>query len=116
MDSPLLYDCSLITGASSGLGEEFACQLAPHCRRLVLVARREEELALLRDRLQGEHSGLKVEVVNADLTSAEAREELIATVKEHDWAPSLLVNNAGMGDYGEFVTCLLYTSPSPRDS
>ena len=68
------------------------------------MARREEELELLRDRLQGEHTGLKVEVVNADLTSAEAREELIATVKERDWAPSLLVNNAGMGDYGEFVT------------
>ena len=104
MDPPLLYDCSLITGASGGLGEEFASQLAPHCRRLVLVARREDELGLLRDRLQSENSDLQIKVVNADLTSAEAREELIATVKEGEWAPSLLVNNAGMGDYGEFVT------------
>ena len=48
----LLYECALITGASGGLGEEFAHQLAPHCRRLVLVARREEALKQLETRLR----------------------------------------------------------------
>ena len=104
MASSLLYDCSLITGASSGLGEEFSCQLAPHCRRLVLVARRKDRLESLRDQLCSENPGLEIAIFDADLTSSEAREELIAKVKESAWAPSLLVNNAGMGDYGEFVT------------
>lgn len=102
--SALLYDCSLITGASSGLGEEFSCQLAPHCRRLVLVARRENKLELLRKRLLAENEGLEVAIYGVDLTCPDAREELLGEVANSDWSPSLLVNNAGMGDYGEFTT------------
>ena len=103
MSSALLYNCALVTGASGGLGEEFATQLAPHCRRLVLVARREDTLKRLQDRLLKENEGLKVAVFEADLTVRTERENLLDNVVASEWAPSLLVNNAGMGDYGEFV-------------
>ena len=104
MDARLLYHCSLITGASGGLGEEFAHQLGPHCRRMVLVARREEVLRQLEVRLCSDNPGLEVVIFPMDLSRAGARRELIDRVAGTEWAPDLLVNNAGMGDYGEFTT------------
>ena len=104
MDASLLYHCSLITGASGGLGEEFAHQLAPHCRRMVLVARREEILRQLEVRLCSDNPGLEVTVFPMDLARAASRQELIDRLAGTEWAPHLLVNNAGMGDYGEFAT------------
>ena len=68
MDARLLYHCSLITGASGGLGEEFAHQLAPHCGRMVLVARREEILRQLEVRLCSDHPGLEVAIFPMDLS------------------------------------------------
>ena len=100
----LLYDCALITGASGGLGEEFARQLAPHCRRLVLVARREEALKQLETRLRIDHPDLQLASVPLDLSRDSERGELIDRVIGTEWAPDLLINNAGMGDYGEFAT------------
>ena len=47
MENPQRYSCAVVTGASSGLGEEFALQLAPRVGRLVLVARRELQGKLL---------------------------------------------------------------------
>ena len=100
----LLYECPLITGASGGLGQEFAMQLAPHCRRMVLVARREKSLRQVEEQLRDENPGLEVTVFPVDLTRAAARRDLIGQLSGSKWAPDLLVNNAGMGDYGEFVT------------
>jgi len=100
----LLYECALITGASGGLGEEFAHQLAPHCRRLVLVARREEALKQLETRLRIDHPDLQLASVPLDLSRDSERGELIDQVIGTEWAPDLLINNAGMGDYGEFAT------------
>ena len=104
MSGPPLYDCALITGASSGLGEEFARQLGARCRRLVLVARREDALRQFETKLRIENPELEVASVALDLTSESERRELIDRVIGTEWAPSLLVNNAGMGDYGEFAT------------
>ena len=104
MAARLLYDCSLITGASGGLGEEFSHQLAPHCRRMVLVARREEVLRELEVRLRTDHPGLEVISFPVDLACPAERRKLIDQVTGTEWAPNLLVNNAGMGDYGEFAT------------
>lgn len=93
---------ALITGASSGLGAEFARQLGPCAGSLVLVARRTDRLEKLRDELQSQHKGLAVHLYVADLAQEEQRRALV------DWLPSqglqvdFLVNNAGLGDHGPF--------------
>lgn len=97
------FQCALVTGASSGLGREFAKQLAFRCEELVLVARREDVLQELAEELRQNHPALRVRVIAADLLSPEARGKLVAAaLGEGKSAPDLLINNAGMGDYGEF--------------
>ena len=98
------YSSALVTGASSGLGEEFALQLAPRVRQLVLVARREALLQELAETIRGNFPLIDVRVFAVDLTDPEARERLAATLASQGLEPDLLVNNAGLGDYGEFVT------------
>ena len=98
------YKCALVTGASSGLGEEYARQLAPSCDALVLVARRKELL----DQLAAEfaHTAPQTEVhcISADLTDPNERDGLFKMLDAMALVPDLLVNNAGMGDYGSFRT------------
>lgn len=98
------YSSALVTGASSGLGEEFALQLAPRVRRLVLVARREPLLQELAETIRGNFPLIDVRVFAVDLTDPAAREHLAATLASQGLEPDLLVNNAGLGDYGEFAT------------
>ncbi len=97
------YSCALITGASAGLGEEFAIQLAPDCESMILVARREDRLADLKNRLERNYSHLTVHMVAADLADRDRRNQLISQISHADLTPDLLVNNAGLGDYGEFT-------------
>ena len=104
MHPSVTISCALVTGASSGLGEEFALQLAPQVKQLVLVARRESLLLDLAARLRAGHPQLEVAVMVEDLTLADASDRLAATLAQQGLAPDLLVNNAGMGDYGEFAT------------
>jgi len=104
MPQPTCFACALITGASSGLGEEFALQLAPRVAKLVLVARREPLLQQLAERLRGLYPELEVLAHAADLTDASEREDLVETLILRRFVPDLLVNNAGLGDYGEFVS------------
>jgi hypothetical protein len=104
MHPAVTISCALVTGASSGLGEEFALQLAPQVKQLVLVARRESLLQDLAARIRADHPQLDVAVMAMDLTLPAACERLATTLAEHGLAPDLLVNNAGMGDYGEFAT------------
>lgn len=99
-----LYGCVLITGASSGLGAEFARQLAARSRRMVLVARRADRLTELEEELRGLAPDLEVGSIPADLSNARQRSELAKRLVGTEWAPTLLVNNAGLGDYGEFVS------------
>ncbi|MDA1006249.1 MAG: SDR family oxidoreductase [Verrucomicrobia bacterium] len=98
------HRCVLITGASSGLGAEFARQLAGRSQRMVLVARRKDRMAKLEKELRGIAPGLEVGSIAADLALAEDRVALGRRLEGTAWAPSLLVNNAGLGDYGEFAT------------
>lgn len=94
-------DCTaIITGASSGLGVEFAQQLAPEARALVLVARRQEAMAAVRADLLKAHPQLQVHIVAADLATDAGRHSLLAWVAESKVEPNLLINNAGLGDYG----------------
>lgn len=100
-----LTACSaLITGASSGLGMEFARQLAPQARQLILVARRTALLEQLREELLRQYPALSIHCITADLATPQGCEHVIETVDILDLQPTLLINNAGMGDYGSFLT------------
>ncbi|MGB8466083.1 MAG: SDR family oxidoreductase [Terrimicrobiaceae bacterium] len=93
---------ALITGASSGLGVEFARQLAPHAHALVLVARRLERLDALKDELETRHGNLKVHVYGADVGSEDQRVALVNWLPSQNVKVDFLVNNAGLGDRGPF--------------
>lgn len=92
----------MITGASSGLGEEFARQLAPLASQLVLVARRGDRLERLKNELEIAEPGLVCHTYVADLTRPEPREALARWVQEKGLRVNFLVNNAGVGDHGTF--------------
>lgn len=97
------YSCALITGASSGLGEEFATQLAGRVGKMVLVARREDRLEKIAGRIRVQNPTTAVMVIPADLSSKEDRNSLVEKALTAGFVPDLLINNAGLGDYGEFI-------------
>lgn len=99
-----LYSCALVTGASSGLGEEFALQIAPWVSKLILVARRESLLQQLADRIRAKFPKVAVAVFAVDLDLPVERGQLVRMLAEKGFQPDLLVNNAGLGDYGEFAS------------
>jgi short-subunit dehydrogenase len=84
---------ALVTGASSGLGEQFARQLSARGYDLVLVARREQRLQAIADELPGD-----AVVVSHDLAADPGG--LVDRVDEFELEVDLLVNNAGFGTYG----------------
>jgi len=86
---------ALVTGASAGLGAEFARQLAARGHDLVLVARREERLKELARELGAAH-GVRVDVFAADLAEREAPARIEAFVSAQGLAIDWLVNNAGI--------------------
>ena len=98
------YSCVMITGASSGLGEEFAKQLAGRVDRMVLVARRVGRLDQIAGAIRDQYPQTAVMVIAADLSNAHERVTLMEKITEANFAPDFLINNAGLGDYGEFET------------
>lgn len=94
----------LITGASAGIGREFARQLAGRARSLILVARRDDRLAELRDELQEQHLNLAVQIRQVDLTDPAQLQELMEWFDRENINVDLLINNAGLGDSGPFAT------------
>ena len=95
---------ALITGASAGLGREFARQLAGQARSLVLVARREQRLSELRGELTQHHPNLVVHIRETDLADLAQLKELVAWLEREKINVDLLINNAGLGDSGPFAT------------
>jgi hypothetical protein len=94
----------LITGASAGIGCEFARQLAGRARSLILVARRKDRLAKLRDELQEQHPDLAVQIRQVDLADLAQLQELLEWLYRENVNVDLLINNAGLGDSGPFAT------------
>lgn len=88
---------ALVTGASAGLGVEFAHQLSKRGYRLVLAARRKERLEELAKELGNARS------VAIDLSKANAAAKLIADIEAHGETIDLLINNAGFGLIGRFA-------------
>lgn len=95
---------AVITGSSSGLGAEFARQLAPVAEAFLLTARRGELLEALKAELLAAKPGLVVECCPCDIATAEGRETLVAAIDRTSFKPNLLINNAGHGDYGPFLS------------
>jgi short-subunit dehydrogenase len=93
---------AVITGASSGLGEEYARQLASRGADLVLAARREDRMKALAQSLEKEH-GIRVQVIKSDLSRPGAARELFDAVAADGAAVTMLVNNAGIGPYARFL-------------
>lgn len=99
----LSNDTALITGASGGIGEEFAVQLARGGANLVLVARRADKLAQLHDTLVAKHPGITVDVIAEDLAEPGSGAELEIKVRELGRTIDVLINNAGVGLHSKFV-------------
>jgi short-subunit dehydrogenase len=87
---------SLITGATAGIGLEFAHQLAARGDDLVLVARDVRRLEAVAEELRRAHQ-VQVEVLVADLTDRDQLATVEARLADHDRPVDLLVNNAGFG-------------------
>jgi len=92
-----LKKVALVTGASAGLGVEFARQLSKRGHRLVLVARRKERLEELAKELGNARA------VAIDLSRANAAAKLMADIEANGEVVDLLVNNAGFGLIGRFA-------------
>jgi len=93
---------ALITGASSGLGAEFARQFAELGCSLVLVARRLERMQELQAEISSRHDNL-IECIAMDLSEEDAPRRLYTQLKESGRTVDVLVNNAGIGLYGDFM-------------
>jgi len=93
---------TLITGASSGIGEEFARRLAAEGHNLVLVARSEKALHELCDELMLEHK-ITAHYVALDLSREDADQRLSDETEKHGFEVDWLINNAGFGSYGDFI-------------
>ncbi len=92
---------TLITGASSGIGEAFARRLAAEKHNLVLVARSEKALHELCDELMLQH-GIIAHYVVLDLTERDADMRLVHETETHGFEVDWLINNAGFGSVGDF--------------
>jgi uncharacterized protein len=96
------YCSAVITGASAGIGREFARQLGSRAKLLVLVARRRDRLEQLQTELVAKNPGLRVDIREADLSNLEQTMQLAALLPNEPI--DFLINNAGVGDHGSFVT------------
>ena len=93
---------TLITGASSGIGEAFARRLASEGHNLVLVARSEKILHELCDELMLKHQ-ITAHYVATDLTAYGSHEELFKETERFGFEIDWLINNAGFGAMGDFA-------------
>ena len=93
---------ALVTGASSGIGVEFAKLLAKDTYNLILTARSEETLNSIANELKSQHK-IEVTVISHDLSAPGAGIELSKKVLSKGIEVDVLINNAGFGDFGEFV-------------
>lgn len=94
----------VITGASSGIGAAFARRLAGECKLMVLVARRADVLETLAAELRRQHPHMEVATAPCDLADESQRKVLMEACAGLDSGEILLINNAGLGDHGDFCT------------
>jgi uncharacterized protein len=93
---------TLITGASSGIGEAFARKLAALGRNVLLVARSEDKLIALCNEL-GRLTSIRAQYVALDLQQPDAPLQLFEETKKRELEVEMLINNAGFGSMGDFA-------------
>ena len=98
LPNPSYESTAVVTGASSGIGEEIARELAGRGHGVTLVARRADRLEHLAKELT--NKGVRVEVLPADLSERAARTELPGRIEALGLTPDILVNNAGLSTLG----------------
>jgi hypothetical protein len=101
-DQPPAAEWAVVTGASSGLGADFARQLAARGYDVVLAARRVERLEAVAAEIRAA-TGRQAAVVALDLTETGSPERLFDAAAANDRIVSVLVNNAGFGQFGQFL-------------
>ncbi len=94
---------TLITGASSGIGEAFARKLAAQDRNVLLVARSEGKLITLCNEL-GRMNNIRAQHLALDLSLPESPARLFEEAQERGLVIDLLINNAGFGAFGDFTS------------
>ncbi|MEZ0538041.1 SDR family NAD(P)-dependent oxidoreductase [Fibrella arboris] len=94
---------ALVTGATSGIGRELANLFAKDGYNLILVARSNDDLQQLAQSYDHQF-GIKTTLIVKDLASDQAGQEVYDEVKQQGLQVDVLVNNAGMGEYGMFAT------------
>jgi uncharacterized protein len=102
---------ALVTGASAGIGEALAVELAEAGVHLALTARRRDRLEALAERLRARYS-IQTNVIVADLSQPEAPQQLFEATEGSGTSIDVLVNNAGFGEYGEFLHTRVETQVS----
>jgi uncharacterized protein len=102
LPAPAPAATALVTGASSGIGTEFARALAARGHGVTLVARRADRLERLAGELSERHD-VRAEVVKVDLTVPGERDRLAAEIEGRGLTVEILVNNAGFGVYVPFA-------------
>ncbi len=98
----------LITGASSGIGYALAERFAQTKHALVLVARNQEKLTTMAQEFKQKY-GVEVMTVVKNLNEPEAGQYIFDTLKEKNICVDILINNAGLGNYGKFFQTDLKT-------
>jgi uncharacterized protein len=93
---------AIVTGASSGIGKEFAHIFAEHQTNLVIAARNENALVSLADELTEKHK-IKVLIFPGDLSQQSIVIDLVKFVDDAGIKPEYVINNAGFGDFGHFT-------------
>ena len=109
LPEPSPSSTAIVTGASSGIGREFARQLGARGHRVTLVARREERLREQAHELASQN-GVEAEVVAADLSDESQRDRLALELEQRGLTVEIVVNNAGFGIYRP-----LYASDRKRE-
>ena len=94
---------AMVTGASKGLGAAFAKELAGRDMNLVLVARSFGPLQDLAESLSAQH-GVRCVALEADLAASDAVERIVTELERLELTIDLLINNAGLGLTGDFLS------------
>ena len=102
---------TLITGASSGIGEAFARRLAAENHNLVLAARSEDKLHQLCDELMLEY-GITAHYIAVDLSKQQADKQIFDETEKHGMEVEWLINNAGFGSMGDFSKLSIWQTNS----
>ena len=99
----MINPTALITGASNGIGLELAYEHAKNGGNLILIARNSKKLEEIKSEIETKYN-VKVNIISKDLSIKNAAQEVYNEVKNLNLQVDYLINNAGFGDFGMFIS------------